>query len=56
MKKIKILIIIFIAIFVSSCKVQHQYISFKDDVNKSIIDGFYNNDTTNISKTIYLLR
>ena len=30
--------------------------SFKDDVNESIIDGFYGGDTTNISSQVYLLK
>jgi hypothetical protein len=30
--------------------------SFKDELNDSIIDGFYNNDTTGISQTIYLIK
>ena len=30
--------------------------SLKDEINKSIIDGFYNNDTTGISNKIYLLK
>jgi hypothetical protein len=30
--------------------------SIKDEINKSIIDGFYNNDTTGIGNSIYLLR
>ena len=30
--------------------------SFKDELNKSIIDGFYDSDTTGIGKDIYLLK
>jgi hypothetical protein len=29
--------------------------SFTNDINKSIIEDFYNGDTTNISNNIYLL-
>jgi uncharacterized lipoprotein YajG len=29
---------------------------FVNELNASIIDGFYNNDTTGISKSIYLLK
>lgn len=29
--------------------------TLKNDINTSIIDGFYDNDTTGISKTIYIL-
>ena len=30
--------------------------SLKDELNKSIVDGFYNSDTTKISKNTYFLR
>ncbi len=30
--------------------------SLKDDINNSIIDGFYDNDTTGIGDKIYLLK
>jgi hypothetical protein len=29
---------------------------FKDDINNSIIDGFYNNDTIGKSHLIYLIK
>jgi hypothetical protein len=29
---------------------------FVNDLNASIIEGFYNNDTTGISESIYLLK
>jgi hypothetical protein len=31
-------------------------ISATDEINKSIIDGFYDNDTTGIGDKIYLLK
>jgi hypothetical protein len=31
-------------------------VSTKDEINSSIIEGFYNNDTVGISKSIYLLK
>lgn len=50
-------------IIVSSCASIKQSTSnysenclLKDDINNSIIDGFYTNDTINISKTIYLIK
>lgn len=30
--------------------------SLKDEINKSVIDGFYDGDTTGISKNVYLLK
>lgn len=30
--------------------------SLKNEINTSIIDGFYNNDTINVGNSIYLLR
>lgn len=54
----KIIILILITLYgCSSTKhtVYKEIPSFKDDINKSIIDGFYNNDTTNIGN-IYLLK
>lgn len=37
-------------------KTEKKSITFKDDLNQSIINGFYNNDTTGKSKNIYFLR
>jgi len=57
MKYITILLFLFIA----SC-VSNKYpsvrleISLKDEINKSIFDGFYNNDSTKISKEIYFIK
>jgi hypothetical protein len=51
--------LIIILICLCSCKATETIkkpIAFKDDLNKSIVDGFYNNDTTGISKNIYFLR
>lgn len=30
--------------------------SLKDEMNKSVIDGFYNNDTCGIGNKIYLMK
>ena len=59
-------LIIIICLYLFSCttvKTVNQNISmlnnlpnFKNELNKSIIDGFYNNDTIGISKTIYLIK
>ena len=55
-------IFLFLLIFCCcSCSVQmHTPIidmhSLRDDMNASVIDGFYQNDTIGISKTIYLLK
>jgi hypothetical protein len=57
------LIIIFILI--TSCSISksnksetvyNDNFSLKDEMNKSIIDGFYNGDTTNISQNIYFIK
>jgi len=50
--------LLLILLLFSSCVTTKQFepTSFKDDINASIIDGFYNNDTTNLSGTIYLIR
>ena len=58
----KYFIFIFILMILNACSMKRVHIyeeelhTFKDDVNKSIIDGFYDNDTTNISETVYLLK
>lgn len=56
-------LLIFITLLITSCSLTkqpaHSYdknFSLKDEINKSIIEGFYNNDTTGISKNIYLLK
>jgi len=40
----------------SSTKIVINHDELKDEINASIIDGFYNNDTSGISKSIYLLK
>jgi len=57
-------ILLILLFFIVSCSSKKQIISitynnefsFKDEINKSIIDGFYNGDTTNIGNDIYLLK
>ena len=61
---ITLIIIIFISISVNITKVEDKpksidiikTYSIKDEMNKSIIDGFYDNDTTGIGNKIYLLK
>ena len=52
-----------LAILLTSCSIEKPLInicnadsSFKDDVNKSIVDGFFDGDTTNIPKNTYFLK
>lgn len=59
----RILIVLMFLITMNSCVVNkqkpfvyHDTFSLKDDINNSIIDGFYDNDTIGISKNIRLLR
>jgi hypothetical protein len=58
----KYIFIFIIAVTFSSCACQKEIqkplslTEFKNDINSSIIDGFYNNDTVGISQTIYLLK
>ena len=56
-------LLIFVIFLITSCSTTKQSIctydedfSFKDQINQSIIDGFYNGDTTGISRNIYLLK
>ena len=55
-------LLLILSFFIVSCSSTKQTVStnknfsLKDDINKSIIDGFYNGDTTGISKNIYLLK
>jgi len=56
-------LLIFLLILITSCSSIKQSVStcdenfsLKDEINKSIIDGFYNNDTTDIGDKIYLLK
>lgn len=66
MIKIKLLLATFFILYlVSSCTVQKQYIcseenpniskNFKEEINKDILEVFFQNDTVGISKNIYLL-
>jgi hypothetical protein len=51
--------IILLSFFITSCSTSkpiNPYTSFKDDINNSIIDGFYNNDTIGKSHLIYLIK
>ena len=56
-------LLILATILITSCSSTKQSVStynkdfsLKDEINQSIIDGFYNGDTTSISKNIYLLK
>jgi len=56
-------LLLILSFFIVSCSSTKQTVStydknysLKDDINKSIIDGFYNGDTIGISKNIYLLK
>jgi PBP1b-binding outer membrane lipoprotein LpoB len=54
MKKLYLLLLLLL--FLTGCastKIEHEY-SLKDDINKSIVEDFYYNDT--INKKIYLLK
>jgi hypothetical protein len=50
--------IILLSFFITSCSTPKPIndTSFKDDINNSIIDGFYNNDTIGKSHLIYLIK
>ena len=51
--------IILLSFFITSCstpKPINTDTSFKDDINKSIIDGYYNNDTIGKSHLIHLIK
>ena len=59
----KILFIIILIIISLNCFISkpapyyyENEFSLKDDINQSIIDGFYNGDTNNIGNEIYLLK
>ena len=67
MIKLKLLLATFFILYLaSSCSVQKHYIcseensniskNFKEEINKDILEVFYQNDTVGISKTIYLLK
>lgn len=54
-------LIIIISIFLFSCNSEKQISLidtsfFKNEINKTIIDGFYENDTTGIGDKIYLIK
>ena len=46
----------YIILLVIGCSEPKPDTSFKDDINNSIIDGFYNNDTIGKSHLIYLIK
>lgn len=57
--------LIIILLFTSSCMVSNSIptttsfnttFSIKNEINKSIFDGFYDNDSTKISKDTYFLK
>ena len=43
-------------IILTGCSSNHPTTTLTQDINESIIDGFYDGDTTGISPQIYLLR
>ena len=54
-------ILLFLVILLIGCSSSKTIIndvdfSLKDEINESIIEGFYNGDTTGISKNIYMLK
>lgn len=49
-------ILIVISFCLSSCVVQEKPYSIKDEINNSIIDGFYDNDTTLITIQTYFVK
>lgn len=54
-KKMKYLLLL---LFMCSCTVSRQkdVVSLKQELNDSVIDGFYDNDTTGMTGKIYLLK
>ena len=55
----KLLFLIFITVIISSCatnKITTKPSEFDNDLKASIIDGFYDNDTTKIPTNTYFLR
>jgi hypothetical protein len=52
MKKLFVLLLV-----ITSCSAPKSVtFDFREDINQSIIEGFYNNDTTGIGSSIYLLK
>jgi len=62
MKKTLLILLLFISLSCSVTKPKQEVYKFnnefslKDEINKDIIEAFYNNDTTGISNQIYLLK
>jgi hypothetical protein len=55
-------IIIFLGIILTSCQSERLVVkvtvktTLTQDINQSIVDGFYNNDTTGLTSKIYLVK
>jgi hypothetical protein len=55
-------IIIFLGIILTSCQSERLVVkvtvktTLTQDINESIVDGFYNNDTTGLTSKIYLVK
>jgi hypothetical protein len=54
-------IIIFLGIILTSCQSERVVVkvtvkTLTQDINESIVDGFYNNDTVGLTNKIYLLK
>jgi hypothetical protein len=54
-------IIIFLGIILTSCQSERVVVkvtvkTLTQDINESIVDGFYNNDTVGLTSKIYLLK
>lgn len=54
-------IIIFLGIILTSCQSERVVVkvtvkTLTQDINESIIDGFYNNDTVGLTGKIYLIK
>jgi len=54
-----LLFLVSFTLLLASCSTPKSIVDvnyFKNELNASIIDGFYNNDTVGISKSIYLVK
>jgi hypothetical protein len=55
-------IIIFLGIILTSCQSERLVVkvtvktTLTQDINQSIVDGFYNNDTVGLTSKIYLVK
>jgi hypothetical protein len=55
-------IIIFLGIILTSCQSERLVVkvtvktTLTQDINESIVDGFYNNDTVGLTSKIYLVK